>query len=174
MNKPPDNARHPPVSRTIILMGVTGSGKSTVGRALSTALAWPFIDADDVHPAANIKKMSRGIPLEDADRIPWLAHLNTLLLEQQAAGQSVVLACSALKARYREMLSSGLNEVRWVYLQGLAQDLADRLQKRANHFMSPALLSSQLETLEEPENALVVPIVLPVTQQVERIRKTLT
>lgn len=154
----------------IIMMGVSGSGKTTVGQALATALGWPFYDGDDFHPPANIDKMTRGISLTDADRDPWLraihAHMTALAQRQQPA----VVACSALKQMYRELLVGALEQTRLVYLRGSPALIGQRLEARQAHFMPPGLLASQFETLEEPDDALTVNIALPLDEIVETIR----
>lgn len=142
----------------IVVMGVSGSGKTTVGQQLATQLGWSFIDADDFHPAVNVAKMGRGEPLTDSDRRPWLVTLQTAIAEWSAAEKNVVLACSALRASYRQMLDG--DGVRWVYLRGDPALIHDRLQARSSHFMPPALLESQFEALEPPTpaEALIVDI----------------
>lgn len=142
----------------VVLMGVSGSGKTTVGQALASRLGWKLLDADDYHPPANIEKMSRGVPLEDADRWPWLDRLNGMMREADARGESALLACSALKARYRERLGAGLGDVRWVYLKGEFDLIEARLLARKGHYMKAGLLQSQFAALEEPGDALVVDI----------------
>jgi gluconokinase len=141
----------------IVLMGVSGSGKTTVGKPLSEALGWEFLDADDFHPPANKEKMARGIPLTDADRGPWLDALGEALRDRAGAGRDVVLACSALKQAYRDRLSAAPG-VRFVYLKGDTATLRQRLETRHGHFFRPELLESQLEALEEPKNALTIEI----------------
>ena len=142
----------------IVLMGVSGSGKTTVGRVLSDRLGWRFVDADDFHPASNVQKMRSGIPLTDEDRWPWLDRLNALLRAEQSTGRDVIIGCSALKARYRERLSAGLAEVRWVHLKGSFELIESRLKARRGHYMPPKLLASQFAALEEPEEALALDI----------------
>ena len=140
----------------VIVMGVSGSGKSTIGRALAAALGLPFIEGDDYHPRANVDKMAAGQPLDDADRAPWLATLAEVLARAEAEGGGV-LACSALKKRYRDVLRSGLTgEARVVYLDGSASLLAERLANRDGHFFPPHLLASQFEALEPPADAVYV------------------
>lgn len=143
----------------VILMGVTGSGKTTVGRALAARLGWRFADADDFHSAENVRKMSQGIPLDDADRAPWLAALREAIAEWTRGHQSVALACSVLRHSYREQLGLG-NEVKMVYLRGSLEFIRERLRSRSGHFATEAILASQFEALEEPRNdeALVVSI----------------
>jgi gluconokinase len=134
----------------IILLGVSGSGKTTVGQALSALTGWPFLDADDYHPKANIAKMSRGEPLTDADRAPWLEILRTKMAARLARGEDAILACSALKKAYRQQLQVDPAQVRFIYLKVSPELLQKRLEKRQDHFMKPSMLASQLETLEEP------------------------
>lgn len=142
----------------IVLMGVTGSGKTTIGELLSERLGWPFFDADDFHSAANKQKMNAGIPLTDEDRMGWLHSLRDLLRDHSNQGRNLILACSALKERYREIIKEGGSEVRFVHLQGEKALIANRLEQRKGHYMNPALLDSQFEALEEPEDAVVVDI----------------
>ena len=138
----------------VVLMGVSGSGKTTVGEALAHALGWTFLDADDYHPAANVEKMRRGVPLDDDDRRPWLAVLRRLIHDARLRGESVVLACSALKHDYQEYLQDHAPEtVKFVYLHGAEALIGRRLAARAGHFMNPSLLHSQFETLEPPAEA---------------------
>ena len=157
---------------TVLLMGVSGSGKSTVGPALAAELNWPFLDADTLHPQANVAKMASGIPLTDADRWPWFDRIVAEMRRYAAAGKKVVIACSALKQAYRDRLASG-GSVRVVYLKGDAETIAPRLAGRRGHFMPPSLLASQFATLEEPDNAIVVDIKQPVAAQVAAITRAL-
>ena len=150
-------------------MGVSGCGKSTVGYLLSQRLGWPFYDADHYHPAENIAKMAQGIPLTDADRLPWLEHLADLIQEHLTRGESLVLACSALKEHYRTRLERGQPEVQFVYLQGSFELILARMQAREGHYMKANLLKSQFDALEEPEDALVVPIDQPVEEIVDAV-----
>lgn len=142
----------------VVLMGVTGVGKSTVGKLLAARSGMTFYDADDHHPAANVAKMRAGIPLQDGDRWPWLDRLNGLLRDAQAHHQSVVLACSALKESYRKRLSAGCDDVRYVLLSGEKELIRERLTSRKGHYMNPALLDSQLETLETPTECVLLNI----------------
>ena len=146
----------------IVVMGVSGAGKTTVGQLLASQPGWEFADADDFHSAANIEKMRSEVPLTDAERAPWLATLRGLIAGWIAARKNAVLACSALKRAYRETLNIGsLNtgsEVRFVYLKGTPQLLRQRLHLRVGHFMTERMLDSQMTTLEEPDNAIVVDI----------------
>jgi gluconokinase len=157
----------------IILMGVSGSGKTTIGQRLAQALGWPFYDGDQFHPRANIAKMQQGMPLTDEDRWPWLqalrAHIETCI--QQAV--SVVLVCSALKQVYREYLLIDEPEVRLVYLKGDYDLIHERLAQRHGHFMPPGLLASQFAALEEPERGVVVDIGHPPEAIVALIRQYL-
>jgi carbohydrate kinase (thermoresistant glucokinase family) len=142
----------------LILMGPTGCGKTTVGRLLARRLGWPFLDGDDFHPAANVAKMHNGTPLNDGDRHPWLLALQKEIERRNRAGKSAILACSALKQAYRELLGVDQKTVKTVYLRGTFDVLQERLANRTNHFMPPELLRSQLEALEVPEGGLVVDI----------------
>jgi gluconokinase len=143
----------------VVLMGVSGSGKTTVGQVLARRLGWTFVDADDYHPAANIEKMRRGVPLDDDDRRPWLEAVRHRLDDAVARGENVVLACSALKHAYQEYLQSHAPEsIRYVYLQGSEELIRKRLAVRKGHFMNPGLLHSQFETLEPPEHAVRVDV----------------
>jgi gluconokinase len=148
-------------------MGVCGSGKSTVGLALAGKCGGVFLDADDFHPQANIDKMKRGEPLDDADRAPWLATLAGLLSE--SSGKTVFLACSALKSRYREILSAGRGDVQFVHLRGTPELIRARLRARPGHFMPETLIDSQFAALETPQGALSVDIDQPVAAIVATI-----
>lgn len=155
-----------------IVMGVSGCGKTTIGRALARELGCEFLDADDFHPVANIRKMASGTALTDDDRWPWLDAIVGAMHEHAAQGRGTVIACSALKEAYRERLRRGggvLDEVRIVYLKGDAATIAGRLASRGGHFMPAALLASQFAALEEPEDAIVVDIRLPADEQVRQI-----
>lgn len=157
----------------VVVMGVTGCGKSTVGAMLAAACGWPFHDADDFHPAANVAKMQAGIPLTDADRWPWLDRLNALIVESEQGGRSLVLACSALKQAYRDRLVRNCNTARFVFLDGDAQTIRARLRSRQGHYMNPMLLDSQFAILERPRNALRLDIAADAAALVERIREKL-
>jgi gluconokinase len=146
------------MSLAVIVMGVSGSGKTTVGQKLAQRLGWAFYDADNFHPKENVAKMSSGQPLHDKDREPWLGALNKLIAENLEQQRSLVLACSALKEKYRQHLAKGHEErTKFVYLEGDFETIYTRMQTR-KHFMKPAMLQSQFDTLEEPANAVVVDI----------------
>lgn len=157
----------------IILMGVSGSGKTTIGKRLAAELGWSFHDADAFHPPENIAKMRSGTPLDDDDRAAWLAAMRALLEEALRAQRSLVLACSALKQTYRERLQVDANEVKFVFLKGSFELIARRMQNRKGHFMPPQLLRSQFETLEEPEDTLTFDVALPPKKIVQQIKKAL-
>ncbi len=142
----------------VVLMGVSGSGKTTIGTLLAQRAGAVFADADDYHPLANKQKMAAGKPLNDADREPWLAELNRLMLGWFASGASGVLACSALKAKYRETLAWGMPKraMSFVLLDGSRELIAERLAAREHEYMNPNLLDSQLKTLELPADALTI------------------
>ena len=137
----------------IILMGVTGSGKTTIGELLAEDLGWTYVDADDFHSELNIEKMKAGIPLNDGDRQPWLESLGKLVRDCLIRSEDAVLACSALKESYREFLLLD-EQVKLIYLKGDYQVIRERLAERRGHYMNPALLDSQFETLEEPLECL--------------------
>jgi len=141
----------------IVLMGVTGSGKTTIGRKLARSLGWKYFDADDFHSAANVGKMRSGVPLNDQDRTPWLESLQRLIQNSLANNEPAILACSALKQSYRDVLLVD-ERVKFVYLKGDYSLIKKRLTARSNHYMNPALLDSQFQTLEEPEGVLKVDI----------------
>ena len=153
----------------ILLMGVSGSGKSTVGRLLADTLGWTFCDADDLHPPANLEKMRQGIPLEDTDRMPWLQLLADRIDGWLLHGTDAVMACSALRESYRRMLVPDPTRVRVVHLTGDFSLIEARLRTRSGHFMPPALLRSQFEALEAPADAIVVDVALPPEEIVARI-----
>ena len=134
----------------VVLMGVSGVGKTTVGKALAADLGWTFVEADDFHPPANVEKMRAGIALTDADRVGWLQTLGRTLADSRAAESGVVLACSALKRSYRDALRSGDPDLRLVFLHGSRELLAARIGARRDHYMPPSLLDSQLAALEAP------------------------
>ncbi len=154
-------------------MGVTGCGKTTVGAQLAHDCGWAFFDADDFHPAANVAKMKGGAPLTDEDRWPWLDRLNSLLLEHEREGKSLVLACSALKQAYRDRLARGCAAARFVLLDGDRALIRARLAARQGHYMNPKLLASQFAILERPQDALRLDAADDPTTLVKIIRKSL-
>ena len=150
-----------PEPHALIVMGVSGSGKSTIGEALAARIGWRFEDADSFHPASNIAKMSAGHPLTDEDRWPWLRAIADEIDRVSAAGERIVIGCSALKRIYRDLLVHGRHDVRIIYLQGTQALIAGRLGERKDHFMPAALLTSQFKALEPPtpdEHAIAVSI----------------
>lgn len=156
----------------VVVMGVTGAGKTTIGSLLASRLGWEFADADDFHSAANKEKMRQGIPLTDADRLPWLAALRGKIAEWVTARKNAVLACSALKQAYREMLGTG-PEIKIVYLKGSHDLIYGRLRVRHGHFADEHILASQFADLEEPRDAIVVDISPPPKEIVAEIWRRL-
>jgi gluconokinase len=154
----------PPLPLVIVVMGVSGSGKTAIGSRLATTLGYTFHDADDFHPPENVARMRSGLPLDDGHRAPWLDQLAELVARSIATGQGIVLACSALARRYRDRIGTGRSEVRLVHLDGDEQLIRQRIEGRAGHFMPAALLASQLAALEKPtadEAAITVAIAAP-------------
>ncbi len=156
----------------VVVMGVSGSGKSTVGSQLALQLGWEFADADDYHSSTSVEKMRNGIPLTDADREPWLNQMRSLIAQWIKQGNSAVLACSALKQEYRERLR-GADDVRFVYLKASRHVLSQRLLQRRDHYMKESMLDSQLITLEEPSDAIAVDAGSKPENIVHTIRKNL-
>lgn len=156
----------------ILVMGVTGSGKTTVGTLLSAATGWPFYDADEFHSPANVVKMASGVPLTDQDRMPWLDDLRTLISERGAQGENGVLACSALKESYRRILSAAANLV-VVYLKAEPSLVRSRLAVRRGHYMPQSLVESQFLDLQEPEQAITIPADWAPVQIVKAIQSQL-
>lgn len=159
----------PPI---VVVMGVAGAGKTTVGRRLADLLAAPFHEGDVFHPPANIAKMSAGTPLDDSDRLPWLQAIAAEIDRARQARQGMVVACSALKRAYREILIGQRPDVRLAYLRGSPNLIQGRMQARRDHFMPPTLLPSQFATLEEPgpaENPIVVDVIGPPEKLAARI-----
>jgi gluconokinase len=157
----------------VLLMGVSGAGKTTIGQLLASELGWDFVDGDDYHPVDNVEKMRNGIPLTDEDRAPWLETLRTLIANWIAAGKNTVLACSALKQSYRAALRVG-PEVKILYLKATPQVLRQRLHARRGHFMTERMLASQLAALEAPEDAVTVDADRSPAEVVTEIRARLT
>lgn len=155
----------------ILVMGVAGSGKSTVGELLAAELCWDFIDADDVHPPANIAKMASGQPLNDKDREPWLAALRDRISHCLSEGKNAVVTCSALKERYRQIIVVDPEQVKVVHLHGSPELLRARIAGRAGHFMAPEMLDSQLAALEPPKDAITLDVAHTPTELVARIRQ---
>lgn len=153
-------------------MGVSGSGKTVVGQALAADLGWPFFDADDLHPDANVAKMAAGTPLTDADRWPWLDRVASEMAVIEGRGENAVLACSALRQAYRDRISRA-GAVRFVHLAGDHDTIAARLAARSHRYMPPTLLASQFATLEPPQDAVVVDVRDAVPTQVAKIRAAL-
>jgi gluconokinase len=159
----------------VVLMGVSGCGKSSVGRRLGEALSWPFIEGDDFHPPENVAKMAAGIALDDADRWPWLDRLASEIARIASEGRSAVVACSALKQAYRDRLASKAppGTVQFVHLAGDQATIAERLTTRKHRYMPASLLASQFATLESPRDAIVVENYPHVADRVSAIRKAL-
>ena len=156
----------------LVVMGVSGSGKSTVAKPVAERLGWPFQEGDDLHPAANLAKMRAGIALDDADRAPWLDAIADWIAQRLRAGSGGVVTCSALRRAYRDRLRQAGDGVTFVYLDGSKAVIAKRVAKRHGHFMPPALLDSQFATLEEPapdEHAIVVDLDQPADRQIDEI-----
>ena len=144
----------------IVVMGVSGSGKTTIGMMLADAIRCRFLEGDSLHSKENIEKMRHSIPLTDSDRVPWLAAIRTHILKFFKRGETLVVACSALKQQYREFLVDGI-PVSWIYLKGSAQLIRSRMKHRSSHFMRADMLSSQFDALEEPSDAIVVDVLPP-------------
>ena len=157
----------------ILLMGVAGSGKTTVGLLLTQALQWDFYDADDFHPPANMDKMRRGLALDDDDRFPWLQALQQVIRDWLSEGKHAVLACSALKAEYRQMLLQDPLRMRLVFLSGEVSLIEERVARREGHFLPKELLPSQFAALEIPEGGLVVDVARFPGEIVKEIRDSL-
>jgi gluconokinase len=161
----------------VVVMGVSGTGKSTVATALADQLGWPFVEGDDLHPRSNVAKMESGEPLTDDDRAPWLEAIRERALEESRAGRSAVITCSALKRQYRDSLREGVGEMFFVHLHGTQDVLEPRMAKRERHFMPPGLLQSQLDTLEPlraDEDGVVVDISGTVDEVIALAQRALT
>ena len=156
----------------ILVMGVSGSGKTTIGQMLSTQLNWPFVDGDSLHSAANVAKMAAGIPLTDDDRAPWLQSIHDVMEEWRMQHKNGIIASSALKEKYRQILLTS-PEIKLVYLRGSYELIYSRMQDRPSHYMKPEMLQSQFATLEEPNDAVVVDISESAEQIVATIRQKL-
>lgn len=156
----------------IVLVGVAGSGKSTVGKRLAKQLGWLFIEGDDFHPPANVEKMKRGIALTDADRMPWLQAITEVIGKNISQNKSAVIACSALKESYRRILQVS-GEVKFVYLKATVPLIEARLKQRSKHFMNSKLIHSQFRTLEEPTGVAQIDAALPVSEIIKCIRQAL-
>ena len=156
----------------VVVMGVTGAGKTTVGRLLAEELGWEFEEGDDFHSAANVEKMRRGIPLNEEDRLPWLERLRGEIAEHDAEGRNLVLTCSALRKSYRAMLTVSAG-VRFVYLKGDAGRIAERLKMRRGHFADEKILPAQFADLEEPDDAVVADVAATPQEIVSQVRKQL-
>jgi len=152
----------------VVVMGVAGSGKTTIGKMLADAIPCPYLEGDSLHAPASIEKMSRGIPLTDADRAPWLSAIHARMVDVYDRGDSLVVGCSALKQSYRTVLAEGL-PLTWVYLKGSPELIRSRLLHRESHFMKADMLASQFAALEEPSDALVVDVSASPAAIVDRI-----
>lgn len=155
--------------RFFIVMGVSGCGKTSVGKLLAEQLGWDFYDADEFHPPINVKKMADGIPLNDSDRAPWLASLRGLILSSLKGGKPGVLACSALKELYRQQLLKDNEGIQLIYLKGSYDLIWSRMSARKGHYMKPEMLQSQFETLEEPANALTIDVSTPMDDIISKV-----
>jgi carbohydrate kinase (thermoresistant glucokinase family) len=160
--------------QAVVLMGVAGSGKTAVGMQVAQKLDWIFLDADNFHPPANIEKMKHGIPLNDQDRAPWLQRLHDELQHQMAEGLSVILACSALKESYRNVLRDEESPPKFVYLDVDPETIRDRLQHRSAHFFPKELMDSQFAALERPKDAIIIDARKPLEVVVDQVIDTLT
>jgi gluconokinase len=153
----------------LIVMGVSGAGKSTIAALLAAQLESEWLEADELHPRSNVDKMRSGQPLTDDDREEWLRDLSSVIARVDAAGKNLIVACSALKARYRERLGRAARDVRFVYLRVPHMLAEERVAARPGHFMPPSLVASQIEVLEEPLDALVIDARLPAKEIVEAV-----
>lgn len=150
-------------------MGVSGSGKTTLGQALAQKLGWDFFDADDFHPPENIAKMTAGIPLSDSDRVPWLTSLHEILLSTLKANRHPVLACSALKEKYRAQLLDDVDGIEIIYLRGSYELIWSRMSTRTGHYMKPEMLRSQFNALEEPKDAFALDVSISFEDMIDKI-----
>lgn len=157
----------------IVIMGVSGCGKTTLGERSAEGLGWPYLEADAFHPQANIDKMSSGTPLTDEDRWPWLAAIRDKIKMFQTDGESAVFTCSALKESYRAFLGMGLAEpIQWVYLRGTYETIFQRMAQRKNHYFKAEMLKSQFDALEEPDYGLILDIEDPLEEKIQRVVDT--
>lgn len=163
-----------PSPKILLIMGVAGSGKTTIGRRLAAELSWPYHEADDFHSAANKEKMGRGIPLDDYDRAPWLAAIRAAMDECLAAGRSAVFTCSGLKDKYRRVLMDGAPGVSLVYLATDLETSLARVGRRKGHYMKADMVQSQFAALEVPTNAFSVDTRLPPEKIIAEIRRALS
>jgi carbohydrate kinase (thermoresistant glucokinase family) len=164
------------MTNVIVVMGVSGCGKTTIGEALARRLGWRYVEGDKLHPPGNVEKMRSGVPLTDEDRRPWLAAIASHIQQLRAEGHGVVVACSALRQAYREQLRGGRSDVRLVYLKGDRDTIAGRLARRSHAYMPASLLASQFAALEEPgpdENPVILPIERSPEEIVEAIATSL-
>jgi len=152
-----------------LIMGVSGSGKTTLGQALAQKLGWDFFDADDFHPPANIAKMASGIPLSDSDRAPWLAALHDQLSSTLKSNRHPILACSALKQKYRVQLLDNINGIEIIYLKGSYDLIWSRMSTREGHYMRSEMLRSQFAALEDPENVFALDVSMTVKDMIDKI-----
>lgn len=157
------------MAKIILLMGVAGTGKSTIGRMLAATLGWPYFEADDFHPPGNKEKMSQGIPLTDEDRIPWLSAIRTKIEACRVSGQNAVFSCSALKVKYRTLLGIGAPGLTLVHLTGDLGTVLARVGQRQEHYLKPGLVQSQFDALEPPSDALTIDIKLSPDEIVQTI-----
>jgi gluconokinase len=160
-------------TRIVLITGVAGSGKTTIGSLLAQRLGWPYVEGDDFHPPANRERMARGLPLEESHRRPWLAALRAGIEEVCATGGRAVFSCSALREVHRKQLASGVDGLRLVYLAGDYETIRDRVVRRQGHWFDPALVDSQFEALEPPRDALVIDVSEAPDAIVERIVRAL-
>ncbi len=156
----------------VVIMGISGSGKTTIGKMLSAAIQCSFLEGDSLHSKVNIEKMSHGIPLTDSNRAPWLAAIRGRILDSIKSEKSLVVVCSALKQKYRDFLDEGIS-ITWVYLKGSEELIRSRMEHRSGHFMKTDMLASQFAALEEPSDAIVVDISSPPSAIVEKIQAQL-
>jgi carbohydrate kinase (thermoresistant glucokinase family) len=163
-----------PNASILLIMGVSSSGKTTIGELLSKHFSWPFFDSDGFHPEANVEKMRRGVPLTDEDRVPWLHAVRERIDAQVEANQSAIFACSALKSWYREILIDGVPGLKLIHLVGSRDEIRQRAEQRVHQYMPASLVDSQFETLEHPQNAISVSVSGEVSDTLKAILSKLT